>query len=168
MDVRTVPPPWPFSVPGPMCPSVVSVPERQTADVWWVERPPLAEEEPDFADEDFNFVCVTSPHLKVPAGGDMEEKNPLSADKPSPAETLSDKVPVPNLVTLFITEDDEESRKQELQEEPIKEPMSRTGQNWSDEDKVRITDSVISLLRGEKQPERDHIVERDRYVYSHT
>lgn len=169
LDVRAVPPPWPFSVPVPT--SVASVPERQSADVWRVERPPLAEEEPDFADEDFNIVCVTSPPLKVPADRDMEEKCPLTADKPSPVETLSDKeVPVQTLVTLFIREDDEESPKQEeLQEEPKKEPMSQTDLNWSDEDKVKITENVISSLqRGEKQPERDDAALMNRYVFSHT
>lgn len=164
VDVETVPPPWPFSVSGSMSPSVSSVPEIQSGGVWWAERPPLAEEEPDFTDEDFNTVCVTSPPLKGLAGGDKEKKSPLTTDKPSPTETLSDKeVPVPTPVTLFIPEDHEESPEHV---EPKEEPLSQTDQNWSDEDKVTITDNIISsLLRAEredeKQADRDHTAVRD-------
>ncbi|XP_053542556.1 uncharacterized protein ehbp1l1b isoform X6 [Ictalurus punctatus] len=156
VDIETVPPPWPFSVSG----SVSSVPEKQSGSMWWAERPPLAEEEPDFTDEDFNTVCVTSPPLQAPAGGDMEKKSPLTIDTPSPTETLCDKeVPVPTPVTLFITEDDEKSPEQEEKKD---EPVSQTDLNWSDGDKVTITDNIVisSLLRGEReneeQPERDH------------
>ncbi|XP_053501364.1 uncharacterized protein ehbp1l1b isoform X2 [Ictalurus furcatus] len=165
VDIETVPPPWPFSVSGSASPSVSSVPERQSGGMWWAERPPLAEEEPDFTDEDFNTVCVTSPPLQAPAGGDMEKKSPLTIDTPSPTETLCDKeVPVPTPVTLFITEDDEKSPEQEEKKE---EPASQTDLNWSDRDKVTITDNVVisSLLRGEReneeQPERDQTSVRD-------
>lgn len=158
VDIETVPPPWPFSVSGSA--SVSSVPEKQSGSMWWAERPPLAEEEPDFTDEDFNTVCVTSPPLQAPAGGDMEKKSPLTIDTPSPTETLCDKeVPVPTPVTLFITEDDEKSPEQEEKKD---EPVSQTDLNWSDGDKVTITDNIVisSLLRGEReneeQPERDH------------
>lgn len=158
VDIETVPPPWPFSVSGSA--SVSSVPEKQSGSMWWAERPPFAEEEPDFTDENFNTVCVTSPPLQAPAGGDMEKKSPLTIDTPSPTETLCDKeVPVPTPVTLFITEDDEKSPEQEEKKD---EPVSQTDLNWSDGDKVTITDNIVisSLLRGEReneeQPERDH------------
>lgn len=147
MDVGTVPPPWPFSV---------SVPQSQSGGVWWAERPPLAEEEPDFADEDFNTVCETSPPLKVAAGEDVKKKSPLSPDEPPHTETLSDKeVPV----STPVTEDDEESREEaELKEEPV----SQTDLNWSDEDKVTVTDSIISsLMTDEKKLERDHAAVRN-------
>lgn len=164
MDVETLPPPWPFSVSGSVSPSLSPVPERQLEGMWWAERPPLAEEEPDFTDEDFNTVCVTSPPLKGLAGGDEKKKRPLSPDKLSATETVCGKgVPVPTPVTLFITEDHEESPEHV---EPKQEPVSETDQNWSDEDKVTITDNIIvSLLRAEredeKQADRDHTAVRD-------
>ncbi|XP_060764486.1 EH domain-binding protein 1-like protein 1 isoform X9 [Neoarius graeffei] len=164
VDVETLPPPWPFSVSGSVSPSLSSVPERQLGGMWWAERPPLAEEEPDFTDEDFNTVCVTSPPLKGLAGGDEKKKSPLSPDKLSATETVCGKgVPVPTPVTLFITEDHEESPEHV---EPKQEPVSETDQNWSDEDKVTITDNIIiSLLRAEREDEeqadRDHTAVRD-------
>ncbi|KAK3521581.1 hypothetical protein QTP70_014773 [Hemibagrus guttatus] len=146
---ETVPPPWPFSVSGSVSPPVSSVPERQSGGVWRAERPPLAEEEPDFTDEDFNTVCVAS--------RDVEKKSLLTTDRPT--ETQSDKeAPVPTLVTPFITEDGDEPTKQA---EPKQEPVSKTDLNRSDEDKVAITDTIISsILRGEhedqKKPEQEN------------
>lgn len=151
IDIGTAPPLWPFSITGSGSPPVSSVPESQAEGVWWAERPPLAEEEPDFTHKDFNSVFVTSPPLKAPAGGDVEKKSSLTTDKPSPSD---EEVPVPTLVTLFITDDDEESPKQV---EPKEEPVSQTDLNWSDEDKITITDNIVSsLLRGEKSTDRDH------------
>lgn len=164
LDVQTVPPPWPFSVPRSVSPSVSSVPERQSGGVWLAERPPLAEEEPDFLSEDFNTVCVTSPPVKAPAGGDVEKKSPLPADEASSAKTVCDEeVPVPNLIALFITEEDE---KTPGQTEPKQEPLSQTGPNWSDQAKVSIADGIVSsLLRGEcedgTRPDREHTAVTD-------
>lgn len=160
MDVGAVPPPWPFSVS--MSLSLSSVPQRQSGDVWWAERPPLAEEEPDFTDEDFNTVCVTSPPLKVPAGGDVEKKSPLTTDKPSPAESDKD-IPVLTPITLLITEDDDESLEQEKLKEEV---VSQTDLNRTDEDKVMITDHIISSELGvereeEEQTHPDRITARD-------
>ncbi|XP_058267742.1 EH domain-binding protein 1-like protein 1 isoform X10 [Hemibagrus wyckioides] len=154
VDIETVPPPWPFSISGSVSLSVSSVPERQSGGVSGAERPPLAEEEPDFKDEDFNTVCVTS--------RDVEKKVLLTTDEPT--ETQSDKdAPVPTLVPLFIKEDDAESSKQT---EPKEEPVSQTDLNRSDEDKVTITDTIISsLLRGEhedqKKPEQENSTVRN-------
>lgn len=154
MDVGTVPPPWPFSSSVSVCPSAPSVPERQLEEVWWAERPPLAEEEPDFAGEDFNTVCVTSSPLKVPTGRDVERKSSLTTDKPS--NVSNEEAPVLTPVTLF-TEDEEESPEQaEPKEKPKEELVSETHVNWSDEDKVTITDNIIcSLLRSECEEEKN-------------
>lgn len=152
-DVVAVPPPWPFSVSGSESPSVSSVSERRPGGVWRAECPPLAEVEPDFTDQNVNAVCVTSPPLEAQ---DMEQKSPLTTNKPLATETRSDKE-----VTLFITEDEEESPKPaKLKEEPV----NQTNQNQSDEDKVTITDIIISsLLRSEdeKKPEQEHDALRD-------
>lgn len=149
MDIETVPPPWPFSVSGSVSPSVSSIPERQSGVVSGAERPPLAEEEPDFKDEDFNTVCVTSQ--------DVEKKILLTTDEPTETQSYKD-APVPTLVPLFIKADDEESSKQA---ETKEEPVSQTDLNRSDEDKVTITDTIISsLLKGEhedqKKPEQEN------------
>ncbi|GAA6081634.1 EH domain-binding protein 1-like protein 1 isoform X7, partial [Tachysurus ichikawai] len=132
-DIKTVPPPWPFSASGSVSRSMSSIPDRRSGVVWWAERPPLAEEEPDFTVADLNDVYVTSQ--------DVENKRLLTTDRTSPTEMQADKeTPVPPVVILFITEDDEESPKMA---EPKEEPVSQTVLTCSDEDKVTITDSII-------------------------
>ncbi|XP_060751625.1 EH domain-binding protein 1-like protein 1 isoform X2 [Tachysurus vachellii] len=149
-DIKTVPPPWPFSVSGSVSRSMSSIPDRRSGDVLWAERPPLAEEEPDFTVADLNDVYVTSQ--------DAENKSLPTTDRTSPTEIQADKeAPVPPVVILFITEDDEESPKMA---EPKEEPVSQTVLTCSDEDKVTITDSIIEC-EDEKKHEREDSTVRD-------
>ncbi|KAI5614369.1 EH domain-binding protein 1-like protein 1 isoform X11 [Silurus asotus] len=147
VDVEpAVPPPWPFSVSGSVFSSVCPAQERPPGGMWWAEHSHPAEEEPDF-----NTVCVMStPPPKAP--GDMENKSPLPTDKPETGteELADEQVPAPTLVTLFITEGDEETPEHaELKDEPL----SQTDLNRSDEDKVVITHVIPSLLRDEHEDE---------------
>ncbi|XP_046716750.1 mucin-12 isoform X3 [Silurus meridionalis] len=143
VDVEpAVPPPWPFSVSGSVFSSVCPAQERPPGDMWWAEHSHPAEEEPDF-----NTVCVMSPPPPK-APGDMEKKSPLPTDKPETG--TEEQVPALTLATLFITEGDEETPEHaELKEEPL----SQTGLNRSDEDKVVITHIISSLLRDEHEDE---------------
>ncbi|XP_047660729.1 uncharacterized protein ehbp1l1b isoform X4 [Tachysurus fulvidraco] len=149
-DIKTVPPPWPFSISGSVSRTMSSVPDRRSGDVWWAERPALAEEEPDFTVADLNDVYVTSQ--------DVENKSLLTTDRTTPTEMQADKeAPVPPGVILFITEDDEESPKMA---EPKEEPVSQTVLTCSDEDKVTITDSIIEC-EDEKTHEQEDSTVRD-------
>nr|XP_055064399.1 EH domain-binding protein 1-like protein 1 isoform X7 [Misgurnus anguillicaudatus] len=81
LDTGTVPPPHPFSVPSIPSSSMPSKlahskdVQDENLHVFTAEKPPLAEEEPDFQVEDFDTVFITSPpNENVTVGGHPEKE----------------------------------------------------------------------------------------------
>ncbi|XP_048084849.1 EH domain-binding protein 1-like protein 1 isoform X8 [Alosa alosa] len=88
-----VPPPWPFSAPdrSPAAPSTVVTKNIQnpTTDVFVVEKPPLAEEEPDFKEPATETEKPSQP-VKINAKVSSTDKTPLVSEKPPLAEPEPD------------------------------------------------------------------------------
>ncbi|XP_076130834.1 EH domain-binding protein 1-like protein 1 isoform X7 [Alosa pseudoharengus] len=88
-----VPPPWPFSAPdrSPAAPSTVVTKNIQnpTTDVFVAEKPPLAEEEPDFKEPATETEKPSQP-VKINAKVSSTDKTPLVSEKPPLAEPEPD------------------------------------------------------------------------------
>ncbi|XDV54255.1 hypothetical protein PO909_022584 [Leuciscus waleckii] len=144
LDIGTVPPPHPFSAPATIPhSSVVSTLTKKNQQVFIAEKPPLAEEEPDFKVADFDKVIITSQPIKDVTISSRPEKEPLKIDTEQPMQS--------SLVQTFsITDDDllkqpentiiESAGKVPPKEEPneqnAKGALLCADLNKSDEDKI--------------------------------
>ncbi|XP_067253988.1 uro-adherence factor A isoform X1 [Chanodichthys erythropterus] len=143
LDIGTVPPPHPFSAPAtiPHSSAISTLGEKNQ--VFIAEKPPLAEEEPDFKLADFDKVIMTSKPIKDVTVSRCPEKEPLKIDTEQPMQS--------SLVQTFsITDDDllkqpenpiiesagEVSPKEELNEQNVKGALLCAELNKSDEDKI--------------------------------
>ncbi|XP_058644962.1 uncharacterized protein ehbp1l1b isoform X7 [Onychostoma macrolepis] len=140
LDIGSVPPPHPFSAPATTASSSVVSTHMQKNQVFIAEKPPLAEEEPDFKVADFDKVIITSQDVTV---GKRPEKEPLKTDTEQPMQS--------SLVQTFsITDDDllkqpkntkiesagEVSPKEEPSVHNAKGALLCADLNKSDEDKI--------------------------------
>ncbi|XP_077098719.1 EH domain-binding protein 1-like protein 1 isoform X11 [Siphateles boraxobius] len=144
LDIGTVPPPHPFSTPATIPhSSVVSTLTKKNQQVFIAEKPPLAEEEPDFKVADFDKVIITSQPIKNVTVSSHPEKEPLKIDAEQPMQS--------SLVQTFsITDDDllkqpentiiesagQVPPKEEPNEENAKGVLLCADLNKSDEDKI--------------------------------
>ncbi|KAK7120550.1 hypothetical protein R3I94_020522 [Phoxinus phoxinus] len=144
LDIGTVPPPHPFSAPATIPhSSVVSPLIKKNQHVFIAEKPPLAEEEPDFKVDDFDKVIMTFQPIKNVTVSSRPEKEPLKIDSETPMQS--------SLVQTFsITDDDllkqpenpiidsagEVSPKEEPNEQNAKGALFCADLNKSDEDKI--------------------------------
>ncbi|KAK7125780.1 hypothetical protein R3I93_021218 [Phoxinus phoxinus] len=144
LDIGTVPPPHPFSAPATIPhSSVVSPLIKKNQHVFIAEKPPLAEEEPDFKVDDFDKVIMTFQPIKNFTVSSRPEKEPLKIDSETPMQS--------SLVQTFsITDDDllkqpenpiidsagEVSPKEEPNEQNAKGALFCADLNKSDEDKI--------------------------------
>ncbi|CAM4729974.1 unnamed protein product [Leuciscus chuanchicus] len=144
LDIGTVPPPHPFSAPATIPhSSVVSTLTKKNQQVFIAEKPPLAEEEPDFKVADFDKVIITSQPIKDVTISSRPEKEPLKIDTEQPMQS--------SLVqTISITDDDllkqpentiiesagEVPPKEEPNEQNAKGALLCADLNKSDEDKI--------------------------------
>ncbi|TTW73461.1 EH domain-binding protein 1-like protein 1 [Bagarius yarrelli] len=154
VETLSLPPPWLFSVS--VCPSVSSVPGRSHGDIWWTERPPLAEVEPDFKEQDFNTVFETLPPFTVQ---DVEKKSAVSRETTLPTESQSEEqTPVSTMPPLFITEDDEEPREEPHEGVDVKVEGKQLIEQWGEDEsrrKVQEPDDENKVLAGEASPSAD-------------
>ncbi|XP_065114244.1 uncharacterized protein ehbp1l1b isoform X6 [Paramisgurnus dabryanus] len=87
LDTGTVPPPHPFSVPSKPSSSMPSkladskYVQDENLHVFTAEKPPLAEEEPDFQVEDFDTVFMTTPPNEDASVGGHQEKEMQASGK---------------------------------------------------------------------------------------
>ncbi|XP_016348991.1 EH domain-binding protein 1-like protein 1 isoform X10 [Sinocyclocheilus anshuiensis] len=140
LDTGNVPPPHPFSAPATTAPSSVVSTHMKKNQVFIAEKPPLAEEEPDFKVTDFDKVIITSQDVTV---GKRPEKEPLKIAIELPMHS--------SLVQTFsITDDDllkqpkntqiesagEVSPKEEPSVQNVKGALLCADLNKSDEDKI--------------------------------
>ncbi|XP_016085175.1 EH domain-binding protein 1-like protein 1 isoform X10 [Sinocyclocheilus grahami] len=140
LDTGNVPPPHPFSAPATTAPSSVVSTHMKKNLVFIAEKPPLAEEEPDFKVTDFDKVIITSQDVTV---GKCPEKEPLKIAIELPMHS--------SLVQTFsITDDDllkqpkntqiesagEVSPKEEPSVQNVKGALLCADLNKSDEDKI--------------------------------
>ncbi|XP_016383837.1 uncharacterized protein ehbp1l1b isoform X7 [Sinocyclocheilus rhinocerous] len=140
LDTGNVPPPHPFSAPATTAPSSVVSTHMKKNLVFIAEKPPLAEEEPDFKVADFDKVIITSQDVTV---GKRPEKEPLKIAIEQPMHS--------SLVQTFsITDDDllkqpkntkiesagEVSPKEEPSIQNAKGALLCADLNKSDEDKI--------------------------------
>ncbi|KAI2659791.1 EH domain-binding protein 1-like protein 1 [Labeo rohita] len=136
LDIGTVPPPHPFSAP------VVST-HMEKNQVFIAEKPPLAEEEPDFKVADFDKIIITSQPIKDVSVSKRLEKEPLIIDTEQPTQA--------SLVqAVSVTDDDllqqpkntkiESAGEVSIKEEPnmqdTKGALLCAELNKSDEDKI--------------------------------
>lgn len=136
LDIGNVPPPHPFSSQAT---TVVSTHMKKNL-VFIAEKPPLAEEEPDFKAADFYKVIITSQDVTV---GKRPEKEPLKIDIEQPMQS--------SLVQTFSITDDnllkqpkntkiesagEVSPKEEPNVQNAKGALLCADLNKSDEDKI--------------------------------
>ncbi|XP_051763746.1 uncharacterized protein ehbp1l1b isoform X5 [Ctenopharyngodon idella] len=144
LDIGTVPPPHPFSAPATIpLSSAISTLTEKNQQVFIAEKPPLAEEEPDFKVADFDEVIMTSKPIKDVTVSRCPEKEPLKIDTEQPMQS--------SLVQTFsITDDDllkqpentiiesagEVSPKEEPNEQNVKGALLCADLNKSDEDKI--------------------------------
>ncbi|XP_039523408.1 EH domain-binding protein 1-like protein 1 isoform X3 [Pimephales promelas] len=88
LDTGTVPPPHPFSAPATIPhSSVVSTLTKKNQHVFIAEKPPLAEEEPDFKAADFDKVVMPSQPIKCVNVSSHPEKEPLKIDTEQPMQS---------------------------------------------------------------------------------
>lgn len=86
LDIGTVPPPHPFSTP-PIPPlstpmkSTYTKDKEQNLKVFVAEKPPLAEEEPDFQAENFDTVFITSQTIKDTVKSHLEASEEIHLTK---------------------------------------------------------------------------------------
>nr|XP_021335041.1 EH domain-binding protein 1-like protein 1 isoform X8 [Danio rerio] len=143
LDIRTLPSPHPFSSPAtkPLSSAVFTQMEKKQP-VFIAEKPPLAEEEPDFKVADYDKVIMTSqPLIKDVTFEKQPEKEPLRTDSEKQMQSSQ-------VQTFSITTDDllkkTESTKNDSAEEVVlkEEPNELKGTllcadlNKSDEDKI--------------------------------
>ncbi|XP_056322554.1 EH domain-binding protein 1-like protein 1 isoform X5 [Danio aesculapii] len=143
LDIRTVIPPQPSSSPATKPPSsAVSTHMEKKQLVFIAEKPPLAEEEPDFKVADFDKVIMTSqPLIKDVTFDKQPEKKPIRTDSEKQMQSSQ-------VQTFSLTDDDllkeTENAKNESAEEVVlkEEPNDLKGTllcadlNKSDEDKI--------------------------------
>ncbi|KAK2871123.1 hypothetical protein Q8A67_023650 [Cirrhinus molitorella] len=154
LDIGTVPPPHPFSAP------VVSTHMEKNL-VFVAEKPPLAEEEPDFKVADFDKVLITSQAIKDVTVGKHPEKEPLKNDIEQPTQSSQ-------VQTVSITDDDllqqpkntkiepagEVSMKEEPNVQYAKGALLCADLNKSDEDKIikKFASTVITPTEPQQIP----------------
>ncbi|KAL1266589.1 hypothetical protein QQF64_002264, partial [Cirrhinus molitorella] len=154
LDIGTVPPPHPFSAP------VVSTHMEKNL-VFIAEKPPLAEEEPDFKVADFDKVLITSQAIKDVTVGKHPEKEPLKTDIEQPTQSSQ-------VQTVSITDDDllqqpkntkiepagEVSMKEEPNVQYAKGALLCADLNKSDEDKIikKFASTVITPTEPQQIP----------------
>ncbi|XP_051973609.1 EH domain-binding protein 1-like protein 1 isoform X10 [Xyrauchen texanus] len=166
LAIGTVPPPHPFSVPVTIHASSVSSKSthkeefpKKNLPVFTAEKPPLAEEEPDFKMEDFDTVIITSQPIEI-VGGKSPEKVPLVSKKMLLTMAEPEKTDIELSVqsgldqTLSVTQDnllkqpekspEDLAIKGEPTEQNVKSILFCANLNRSDED--RIIQSIASTM----------------------
>ncbi|XP_073770914.1 EH domain-binding protein 1-like protein 1 isoform X28 [Danio rerio] len=143
LDIRTVPSPQPFSSPAtkPLSSAVFTQMEKKQP-VFIAEKPPLAEEEPDFKVADYDKVIMTSqPLIKDVTFEKQPEKEPLRTD--SEKQMQSSQVQTFSLTTDDLLKKTESTKNDSAEEVVLKEePNELKGTllcadlNKSDEDKI--------------------------------
>nr|XP_021327963.1 EH domain-binding protein 1-like protein 1 isoform X8 [Danio rerio] len=143
LDIRTAPSPQPFSSPEttPLSSAVSSQMEKKQP-VFIAEKPPLAEEEPDFKVADYDKVIMTSqPLIKDITFEKQPEKEPLRTD--SEKQMQSSQVQTFSLTTDDLLKKTESTKNDSAEEVVLKEePNELKGTllcadlNKSDEDKI--------------------------------
>ncbi|XP_067288597.1 EH domain-binding protein 1-like protein 1 isoform X4 [Pseudorasbora parva] len=154
LDIGTVPPPHPFSTPGTIPhSSAASTLTEKNRYVFIAEKPPLAEEEPDFKIADFDKVTMTSQLIKDATVSRRPEKEPLKIDTEQPMQS--------SLVKTFSTTHDyslkqaentiiksagEVRPKEEPKEQNVKGALLCADLNKSDEDKIikKFSSTVVT------------------------
>ncbi|XP_043105857.1 EH domain-binding protein 1-like protein 1 isoform X14 [Puntigrus tetrazona] len=140
LDIGNVPPPHPFSSPSTTAPSSEVSTHTNKNQVFIAEKPPLAEEEPDFKVEDFNKVFITSQDVTA---GKHPENEPFKID-------IEQAMRSSLVQTVSVTDDDllkqpkntknesaeEVSAKEELNTQNVKGALLCADLNKSDEDKI--------------------------------
>uniref|UniRef100_A0A8C1C8Y9 EH domain binding protein 1-like 1b n=1 Tax=Cyprinus carpio carpio TaxID=630221 RepID=A0A8C1C8Y9_CYPCA len=140
LDIGNVPPPHPFSAPSTTAPpSVVSTHMKKNLD-FIAEKPPLAEEEPDFKVADFDKVIITSQDVTV---GKRPEKEPLKIDIEQPMQSslvqtfsITDGALLKQPKNTKIESAGEVSPKEEPNVQDTKGALLCADLNKSDEDKI--------------------------------
>ncbi|XP_042621073.1 EH domain-binding protein 1-like isoform X1 [Cyprinus carpio] len=142
LDIRTVPP-HPFSAPATTPPSSVVSTHMEKNLVFIAEKPPLAEEEPDFKVADFDQIIIASQPIKDVTVGKRPEKEPLKIDIEQPVQsslvqtfsiTDSDLIKQPE--NTKIESAGEVSPKEEPNVQNAKGALLCGDLNKSDEDKI--------------------------------
>ncbi|XP_026075596.1 EH domain-binding protein 1-like protein 1 isoform X14 [Carassius auratus] len=144
LDIGTVPSPDPYSAPATTPPpsSVVST-QLEKNHVFIAEKPPLAEEEPDFKVADFDKSIIAYQPVKIVTIGKCPEKEPLKIDIEQPVQ-------VSLVQTFSVTDGDlikqpentkiesagEVSPKEEPNVQNAKGALLCGNLNKSDEDKI--------------------------------
>uniref|UniRef100_A0A9J8AFN3 EH domain binding protein 1-like 1b n=1 Tax=Cyprinus carpio carpio TaxID=630221 RepID=A0A9J8AFN3_CYPCA len=142
LDIGTVPP-HPFSAPATTPPSSVVSTHMEKNLVFIAEKPPLAEEEPDFKVADFDKIIIASQPIKDVTVGKRPEKEPLKIDIEQPVQsslvqtfsiTDSDLIKQPE--NTKIESAGEVSPKEEPNVQNAKGALLCGDLNKSDEDKI--------------------------------
>uniref|UniRef100_A0A8C1J2C2 EH domain binding protein 1-like 1b n=1 Tax=Cyprinus carpio TaxID=7962 RepID=A0A8C1J2C2_CYPCA len=142
LDIGTVPP-HPFSAPATTPPSSVVSTHMEKNLVFIAEKPPLAEEEPDFKVADLDKIIIASQPIKDVTVGKRPEKEPLKIDIEQPVQssvvqtfsiTDSDLIKQPE--NTKIESAGEVSPKEEPNVQNAKGALLCGDLNKSDEDKI--------------------------------
>ncbi|XP_056103638.1 uncharacterized protein ehbp1l1b isoform X5 [Rhinichthys klamathensis goyatoka] len=144
LDTGTVPPPHPFSAPATIPhSSVVSTLTKKNQQVFIAEKPPLAEEEPDFKMADFDKVIMTSQPIKYVTVSSRPEKEPLKIDTEQPMQSslvqtcsITDGDLLKQPENTIIESAGNVPSKEEPNEQNAKGALLCADLNKSDEDKI--------------------------------
>ncbi|TRY99266.1 hypothetical protein DNTS_022824 [Danionella cerebrum] len=134
LDIGTVPPPHPFSAPPTKPPS--SIPSDAAKAIYIADKPPLAEEEPDFKADDFDKVIMSLP---IKDAKNLE-KEPFKVN----SETVTFSVNKDDLLRKLENTKTEslQERKEELDEQKC--AVLCADLNKSDEDKIIKKFALVS------------------------
>uniref|UniRef100_A0A672QH02 EH domain binding protein 1-like 1b n=1 Tax=Sinocyclocheilus grahami TaxID=75366 RepID=A0A672QH02_SINGR len=140
LDTGTIPPPHPFSAPATTPPSSVVSTHMEKNLVFIAEKPPLAEEEPDFKVADFDKMMKPIKDVTV---GKCPEKEPLKIDIEQPVQSslvqtfsITDGVKIKQPKITNIESAGEVSSKGEPNVQNAKGALLCGDLNKSDEDKI--------------------------------
>uniref|UniRef100_A0A8C1YPI0 EH domain binding protein 1-like 1b n=1 Tax=Cyprinus carpio TaxID=7962 RepID=A0A8C1YPI0_CYPCA len=142
LDIGTVPP-HPFSAPATTPPSSVVSTHMEKNLVFIAEKPPLAEEEPDFKVADFDKIIIASQPIKDVTVGKRPEKEPLKIDIEQPMQSslvqtfsITDGALLKQPENTKIESAGEVSPKEEPNVQNAKGALLCGDLNKSDEDKI--------------------------------